>query len=378
MNKTLIISLEFPPKIGGIASYVSQFSLSLPPGDVMVLAPPHPKAREWDAKQPYNIFRKRFYFPIFIWPRWLLLYWHVRRIVRQYQVDIIHLHHVLPVGYVAGRIKKKFGIKYLVFSHGTDIASAGAKKWKRKMMIAVSKQSEQIIVNSQNLRRRLVNVFPELADMTSVLYPCPDKEYLTPPPKQVIDSLVHQYALEGKKVLLSVSRLDDGKGFPHLIRLMPKILQRVPQLVWFIIGDGDKRDVIVKEIQKQNLQNIVRFIGEIPHEDLLSYYHLADVFVLLTHPDNGKEEGLGLVFLEAAAAGLPVVAGRSGGVEEAVLHEKTGLVIDIHQHPNDIVDAIVKTMTDQSYAQALGRAGQDRIQREFVWKEQLKVISKWM
>lgn len=378
MKKTLIITLEFPPYVGGIASYVSQFALSLPPEDIMVLAPPRKGDKEWDAKQPYNIFRKKFYFPRFIWPRWLLLYVQVKKIVKTYKVDVIHLHHVLPIGYVAQRIYKKFGIPYLIFSHGTDIAYAARTKWKRARMMQVAKDTEQILVNSENLRTRLVNAFPELEDMTRVLYPCPDQAFLNPPPQKEINALVRQYALEGKKVLLSVSRLDEGKGFPHLIRMMPQILERIPNLVWFIVGDGAKRQEILDGIRANNLQNIVRFIGEIAHEELKKYYHMADVFVLLTHPDSGKEEGLGLVFLEAATAGLPIVAGRSGGVQEAVLDGKTGMVIDVNSNSDKVIDAIVSLLENSSLSTTLGQAGQERIKRQFVWKEQLKAIREWM
>jgi len=376
VKKTLIITLEYPPQIGGIATYAHQFSLSLERDDVIVLAPPIKGDTEFDSQQPINIFRRTFYYKFF-WPRWLKLYVVIKKIVKTYEVDVIHLHHILPVGYVARMIKRKFGIPYLIFSHGTDIAYA-AQKGKRKKTMLVAKGADQILVNSENLKERLLKEFPELAEKTAVLYPCPDQAFLTGPAEEIITSLRHQYALEGKQVLLSVSRLDDGKGFPHLIRLLPSILEHIPHLVWFIVGDGPKKDVILQDIQKHNLQNVVRFIGEIPHADLRKYYHLADVFVLLTHPDNGKEEGLGLVFLEAAAAGLPVVAGRSGGVAEAVLHEKTGLVINLKQDPEGIVDGIVKMLKQPAYAQTLGEAGQERIKKQFIWKEQLKAIDRWL
>ena len=159
---------------------------------------------------------------------------------------------------------------------------------------------------------------------------------------------------------------------------MPKILQHVPNLVWFIVGDGPKRGEILKMIQEKNLQNVVRFIGEVPHDQLKPYYYLADIFVLLTHPDEGREEGLGLAFLEAAAAGLPIVAGRSGGVEEAVIHGETGLVIDIHQHPEAIVQALTDLIHNTAYAKQLGAAGKMRIQREFVWEHQLRRVEEWL
>ena len=180
-----------------------------------------------------------------------------------------------------------------------------------------------------------------------------------------------------KKVLLSISRLTDGKGFPHLVNIMPEVLKNNPNLVWFIVGDGPKKNEIIKHIRKNNLQNIVRFIGEIPHISLHQYYYLADLFVLLTHPDEGKEEGLGLVFLEASAAGLPIVAGKSGGVEEAVLDKQTGLVVDTH-NGTEVAEAILGMLENEEISQQFGKAAKNRIINNFNWPKQVAKLDPWL
>ena len=144
------------------------------------------------------------------------------------------------------------------------------------------------------------------------------------------------------------------------------------------MGDGPKKNGIIEDIRAHNLQNVVRFIGEVPHAELKHYYYLADLFILLTHPDpKGTEEGLGLVFLEAAAAGLPIIAGKSGGVEEGVLHGKTGLVVYAYQGV-EIVSAVSCMLNDRPFALELGKNAQDRMKREFNWYEQIKKIVKWL
>lgn len=381
MKKTLIISLEYSPSIGGVATYVSQLAASLPPELIVVLAPPLPKHQQEASPAPlHRVIRESLYFPKFLWPRWLKLFFVVKKLVKQERIEIIHVHHVLPVGYVAYLIKKIYGIPYIIFSHGTDIAFAAKTKRKRTLLVRVARASLQVITNSMNLRERLLAQFPQLEAKTTVMYPCPDPQYLTPPQESDILALKQRYALHGKKVLLTVSRFVEGKGFPHLLRVMPDILKQVPHLVWCIIGEGEpqKQKEIIDSIQKNNLQNIVRFIGSVPHRELKTYYYLADVFVLLTHPDNGLEEGLGLVFLEAATAGLPVVAGKSGGVEEAVLHEKTGLVVDVLNHPEDIVTSIVRLLQDPVLAKQLGTAAQTRIKQEFQFDTQLSRITPFV
>jgi len=221
-------------------------------------------------------------------------------------------------------------------------------------------------------------VLPEFESKSSVMYPCPDPDFLEEPPKEKIDKLRSQLALEGKRVLLSVGRLDEGKGFPHIIRTLPKLLKRDPHVVWVIIGDGPKKQEILNMIQKKSLQNVVRYIGEVPYEDLKIYYYLADLFVLLTHPDEGREEGLGMVFLEAAAAGLPVVAGKSGGVEEAVLHTKTGIVVDVFQEARQIESIIFDLLSNHIFALQLGKNAKERIRQDFQWPKQLKKLEPWI
>lgn len=377
MKKTLIISLEYPPQIGGIATYVDDIASMLEPDKTILLAPPEKESKEWDQQMYYKVIRRPFFYKFF-WPHWLKLYFEVKKICQQENIELIMLHHILPVGYVAYMIKKKLGIPYLIFSHGTDIAYAAADKKKRKKAHIVAREALQIITNSESLKKRTIEAFPDIADKTIVLYPCPDEDFMTPPPAETLEHLKEQLALEGKKVILTVSRLAEGKGFPLLIRVMSEIFKTVPHLVWIIVGDGAKKNGIIEDIRAHNLQNVVRFIGEVPHFELKQYYYLADLFVLLTHPDpKGTEEGLGLVFLEASAVGLPIIAGRSGGVEEGVLHGQTGLVVDAYQGV-EIVSAVSRMLNDRPFALQLGKNAQDRMKKEFNWSEQLKKIVKWL
>lgn len=378
MKKTLIISLEYPPQIGGIATYVHNLANALDPQKTIVLAPPHKDQKEWDAAQKYKIIRRQFLLPKFFWPRWLLLLSVVKKIVKEEGIEMIFVQHVLPVGYAAMLMKKKLKIPFLLFSHGTDLVAGTATKWKKKMVVKISQESDQILFNSESLKGRFLQVMPEFANTSTVLYPCPEPDLAIPPPAEEIEALRARYALQGKQVMLSISRLAEGKGFPHLIRMMPKILEQAPHLVWIIVGEGEKRDQIIKEIQARNLQNVTRFIGEIPHKDLKKFYYLVDLFVLITHPDEGMEEGLGLVFLEAAACGLPVVAGKSGGVEEAVIHTDTGLVVDLYKGDPEVIEAITTILKNKEFAARLGKRAKERIRADFQWEHQVKVLDRWI
>jgi phosphatidylinositol alpha-1,6-mannosyltransferase len=162
----------------------------------------------------------------------------------------------------------------------------------------------------------------------------------------------------------------DGKGYALLTQLLPRILQAIPDLIWVIVGEGPQKAKIVRLTQEYSVQSVVRFLGRIPYTELPKIYQLADVFVLLTHAHSNAEEGWGTVFLEAAAMGVPVIAGRAGGVEEAVEHGITGLVVDT-ENTEQVIATIVELFKNNRYAQQLGTQAQKRAQEEFVWKKQL-------
>lgn len=378
MKKTLIITLEFPPQIGGIASYTSQMADTFDSGKIVVLAPSHKDAKNFDKDLKYKVIRKNLFFPKFVWPRWLKLLFHAWRIVKREGIEVILVHHILPVGYVAWLLRFFTKTPYLIFSHGTDLLLSTRNKWKKMMTVLICNEAAQIIFNSDSLQRRFLEILPDFEHKSIILYPCPDDIFFSSPAPEKLDELRAQLALRGKRIMLSVSRLGDGKGFPHLMRLMPKLLEKVPNLVWLVVGDGPKRDMLIKQMQKNNLQNAVRFIGAAQHQDLAGYYHLAELFVLLTHPDVTRgEEGLGLVFLEASAAGLPIVAGKSGGVEEAVLHAQTGLVVDTYQDVQ-VVGAISQLVENSDYAARLGSAARQRVRADFQWEHQLSRLNPWL
>ncbi|MFB6181718.1 MAG: glycosyltransferase family 4 protein [Candidatus Magasanikbacteria bacterium] len=377
MKKILIVSLEFPPEVGGIASYVDQFASALDPEQVCVLAPPKEGAEEHDSKKDYNIYRKKFLFPKFIWPRWMMLFLSIRSVVKQEDIDILYLHHIIPIGYVAYLFKKIYQLPFLIFSHGIDIISATRTDWKKYWVNKVIDASEQIITNSESLNERLLQRVEEIPEeKTTVLYPCPEDKFKTKPAQKKINELENRLGVEGKQVMLTVARLVKGKGIEHLVKLMPEILKERPHLVWVIVGDGPERENMEELIRKYNLQNVVRFVGEKEHDELPPYYYLADLFVELTHPHHGVEEGLGLVFLEAAAAGLPVVAGESGGVEEAVVDKETGYVVGTFRD-EEVTEKITKLLDDRELAREMGQKAKERIEEKFIWKKQLKKIQTW-
>jgi phosphatidylinositol alpha-1,6-mannosyltransferase len=274
---------------------------------------------------------------------------------------------------VAFLIKKFKKIPYTLFLHGTDIAVALANKSKRKKFNKLCKEAKSIVVNSEFLKNKLLTVAENLK-IVQVVYPCPGDIFFNTPINELEISLLRsRLALGGKKVIITVARMVEGKGFPHMVRMLPEILKKVPNLVWLVIGDGPKNKELFQMVQKSSLQNVVRFLGNVYPVELYKYYHLADLFVLLTHKDENHEEGWGTVFLEAAACGLPVVAGRAGGVEEAVLDGQTGIVVDVYQDQS-VIPAVVKILSDQLFAKKMGLTAKERVVNYFRWENEVSKL----
>lgn len=364
--------MEYPPQVGGIASYVYNLAAHLcargTADDVVVYAPGAKGDKAFDGDKPWKTYRAK-QLSKFMWPTWLKMYFQVRKIIREKKIDKLYIHHALPAGYVGRWQKKFYKVSYTLFFHGTDVEMGTRTNWKRKRLAGVVADAERVIVNSRFLQKKLTERIPVKAPV-DVLYPPPADGFLTVVSPETLQTLRTKLALTGKKVILSVGRMVEGKGYPHLLHIFPSLLEQVPNAVWLIIGEGPKEPMLLQGIRKSGLQNAVRLLGVIPENLLPRYYQLADLFVLLTHPDEGREESWGMVFMEAAASGLPVVAGRSGGVAEAVADLASGLIVDVAQEQGAI-KAIVDLLKNPDYARQMGQQGRERVQKEFTWEKQI-------
>lgn len=349
--KTLIISLEYPPQVGGIASYVYEQASVLKPEDTYVLAPPFKDSSEFDSANTWTTIRNSFYYSFF-WPRWLRLLWASSGVIKKYKIERVFVHHCLPVGYVALFLKRFLKIKYWVFFHGTDVALAARKS---KKLLAVCKGADGLIVNSDYLKNKLISIIGTGFNI-KIVRPCPGNEFFTDIDADVLKKMRAELGLEGKKVIFTAARISEGKGFFKLVQVLPLLLDKIPNLVWLVVGSGSKEAKLIDYINKAGLGGVVRLVGEVPYKDLPKYYRLANVFVMLSHPDNLVNESWGGVFIEAGAAGVPVVAGKAGGVEEAVVDGVSGLVVD---SANDemVINALERILTDKALATTLGAGG---------------------
>ena len=182
-------------------------------------------------------------------------------------------------------------------------------------------------------------------------------------------ALRQSLGLSEKKVLVSVGRLVHRKGQDFLIESMPKILEQVPDAHLLLVGQGPYRQHLEKLVTKHSLQNNISFIGRIGYKDLPGYICVGDVFAMPSRSRfAGLEvEGLGIVYLEASACGLPVIAGASGGAPDAVIEGVTGFVVD-GTDAEQIANRAIQLLLDEKLRISMGSAGRVWIEKEWRWQ----------
>lgn len=369
MKKLLIATIEFPPQKGGVANYLASLAGHLPQEKVIVLAPDnHPQTISLEKRDGYKIYRKKIIskFPL-LWPKWLPLLFYLFRIVRQEKIEAILVGQVLPVGTAALAVKRILGIPFFVSCHGMDILVPQSVPRKNRILLKILAEARGIITNSHFTKRELVNL-GVAEEKVVVVYPCPGEKKEASP--SVREEVRRKYNLQDKKILLTVGRLVERKGHDKVVEALPKILEYVPNVVYIVVGDGPEKEKLQVLSSKLQVQDKVMFAGEVSKEKLRAFYELCDIFIMVPRQIGSDVEGFGTVYLEANQYGKPAIAGRSGGVAEAVEDGVTGLLVD----PTDVdqtAEAVIKLLTDKNLANRLGQQGKERE------KEIFNGINKW-
>ncbi|MFA6533951.1 MAG: glycosyltransferase family 4 protein [Patescibacteria group bacterium] len=372
MKRTLLITVDFAPQVGGVANYLAGLTKNLPAGDLVVLAP-KVKAN-FDNQFKFKIYRRNLFWRF--WPKWLPMVYQIFKIARAEKVEFLWAAQPLPVGSAIYLVSRLLGLPYLVNTHGMDVAgplNAGGRRLK--ILKRVLGAAKLITVNS-DATKKLVLKLTNQPDKILKIYPCP--ELLSPSSPDRENRITTKHGLGGKKVLLTVGRLVKRKGHEAVIQALPEVLKTVPNLIYLIAGDGENKANLLELIKRLNLGKFVILAGQVAKEDLPAYYRACSAFIMPSQELAGGDiEGFGLVFLEAGLYGKPVIAGQTGGQAEAVLNNQTGLLVD----PADtaaIAEAIIKLLTDESLARQLGESGRSRAEKDFKWETEARRLEKFL
>lgn len=380
MKSTLLITLEFPPQHGGVGVYYYNVCKNLPPDKLVVLAPDTPAAAEFDRHQRFSISRKKFLakaaepkkrlpftslIKSFDWNRQL------DQVVKKYNVELIQVGNVLPLGLAVMLYCQKKKLPFIVYTHGLDILAPQKILRKKIVLKKVLKKAKSIIANSHFTADQVVKLGIDKEKIV-IVNPCPNQIKAEVNPEQ-LNAVRKRFELDDKKILLTVGRLVDRKGVDLVLKALPTVITKIPDLTYLVIGSGPAEKKLKSLAKQKNLGNHVQFINSVDNLQLPIFYQACDVFVMPARQIGADVEGFGIVYLEANLFGKPVVGGRSGGVPEAIIDSQTGFLVDPNS-PDDLAQVIIKLLTDDNLAHRLGLQGLRRVLDEFNWQTQTEKI----
>ncbi|GAA1546305.1 glycosyltransferase family 4 protein [Actinomadura kijaniata] len=348
--RCLIVTNDFPPRRGGIETFVYEMARRFPAGEVVV----YTSREEGDAA-----FDAGLAFPVVRDPARTLLptrrvVRNVRRLLARYGCDRVWFGAAAPLGLMAGRI----GVPSVATTHGHEVWWASVPG-ARQVLRRIGERADVVTYLTDDTRRRMARAWGPGARLER-LVPGVDADLFRPGDGSGVRE---HLGLGDRPVILSVSRLVARKGQDRLVRAMPLVRAAVPDATLLIVGDGPQ-EFWLRGLAGKIAPGGVVFAGGRPHAELPPFYAAADVFAMPCRDRRlGLEtEGLGIVFLEAQAAGLPVLAGRSGGAPEAVRDGETGFVVD--DDVRRIADRLVTLLTDPG---AMGAKGRAWVRDEWSW-----------
>lgn len=357
MRRHLLVTNDFPPKVGGIQSYLWELWRRLPADSVAVHSTPYEGAREFDAAQDFAVSRSRE--PVLL-PTPMVSR-RVGRLAEAHRADLVIWDPALPVGHVAPKVE----LPYAVVLHGAEVTVPGRLPGTRQLLRRVLRGASLVICAGRypaaEAERAAGRSLP-----TVVVPPGVDTARFQPLDSAERASVRQELGLPvDAPLVVSVSRLVPRKGMDTLIRAAARLRDRVPDVVVAIAGSGRDRARLEGLIASTGAP--VRLLGRVPDEVLPGLYGAGDVFSMSCRNRWGglEQEGFGIVFVEAAAAGVPAVAGESGGSAEAVVHGETGLVVPRPDASDQVADALADLLDDETRRREMGRRARQRAEIEF-------------
>lgn len=363
-DRTLIVTNDFPPRRGGIQSFVYELVARQPPDEVVVFAPQWRDAEVFDASLP---------FPVERYSRELMLptpsvVRRARQLIRSYGCTRVAFGATAPLAGMAS-VLRHAGVERIVgITHGHEAAWA-ATPGTNGFIKLVGDQTDCVTFLGEYTRRRLARAMtPAAAQRMRQLVPGVDITSFHPGNRPAGDAIRQRYALHGRQVIVCVSRLMRRKGQDALIRALPKIREELGDVALLLVGGGPYRSVLTQIAREENVEADVIFTGSVATSDLPAFYAAADVFAMPCRTRNRgwDVEGLGIVYLEAAASGVPVIAGNSGGAPDAVVAGDTGLVVD-GTSISAVARAATEILADPVRAKEMGQAGREWVTSEWTW-----------
>jgi phosphatidyl-myo-inositol dimannoside synthase len=368
--KTLLVTNDFPPRVGGIQRTLGALVGELPPERVAVLCPSWDGAESFDANAPYRVFRQP---ERFLWPT-PGVGRRVEAAVRALGAEVVLFGATYPLALLGPRLARQ-GTPYLAAAHGFEYWLSIAPGSHTLVRRATARAARVPVMCSEFIARVVRTAVTDDVPV-SVLYPGADVDAFHP--DLPFEDIREAHGLAGRPLVVCVSRLVPRKGQDVLIRAMGQVRDRVPDAALLIVGGGPYRKAL-EALAADSSPGAVAFAGEVPERDLPRYYRAGDVFAMpcRTRRAGLEVEGWGNVFIEAAACGRPVIAGDSGGAREALVDGVTGLLVD-GANLRAVADAVASLLEDPERARGMGAAGRARVERHYAWPRATEQLAGWL
>jgi len=368
--RTLLVTNDYPPRVGGIQRTLDALVRCFPPDRIAVFCPSFEGAEAYDAAVPHRVFRQP---EAFVWPT-PEIGRRVSDAAAEHGAEVVLFGATYPLGLLGPRLAGS-GMPYLSAAHGFEFWLSIAPGSHALMRRATGRASRVPVMCSAFIARVVRTAVPERVPV-SVMYPGADVEVFRPDLE--FEDLKGRHGVEGRPLVVCVSRLVPRKGQDVLIRAMPEIVSRVPEAALLIVGNGPSRERL-EAMAAQAPRGSVVFAGQASEEDLPRYYRAGEVFAMPCRTRLGglEVEGWGNVFIEAAACARPVVVGDSGGARESLVDGETGMLVD-GSAVGEVAEAVGSLLSDPSRAEAMGRAGRERVERAFTWPRAAGQLAGWL
>lgn len=379
----LLLAFDFPPIGGGIARWMAELALRYPPGELIVSTGTLPGADDRGFPGPIDRIsipsnRLRTLPGLWAWRR------RVRDLVVRHRVDFVWCANIRPAGYVAFRTRSRDGIPYGIMVHGGDLLQLQAKyrrsTVKRRVARSLLGGAAAIVANSRwtaDLARAVLRELGlEPADRLHVVPLGSDPRRFRPG----VDAapVASRLGIPPGRWLITVARLVPHKGIDLSLEVLARLRRTMPDLGLLVVGRGPDADRLGRLVDRLGLGGAVRFLDQVGDDDLPALYGGAVAAVGLSREEGLDVEGFGIALVDAAAAGLPVVAGASGGTADAVRAGETGLLVP-PRDPAAVESALTRILADPALAQRMGAAGRRWVETEMNWDRvatDLRAISR--
>jgi phosphatidylinositol alpha-1,6-mannosyltransferase len=371
MSRTLVITNDFPPRPGGIQTFCYEMVRRFDPESVTVLASSWEGATDFDAAQDFKIVRAQ---TQTLLPAKSTLSM-AREIVVSENITRVLFGAAAPLGLLAAPLRK-LGVKHIVGmtqGHETGWAmTPGTRQALRK----IGEDTDHLTYITEYTHGKIVKALsPQVAGRMRQVSPGVDINEFAPANAMAGEQLRANLGWLDRPVIVCVSRLMTRKGQDEQVRALPKIHESTPGASLIIVGEGPHRKEIERLVSKSGLEEFVHLTGKVSQSELSKWYAAGDVFAMpcRTRLGGWDVEGLGIVFLEASATGLPVVVGDSGGAVDAVIDGETGYLVD-GRNTNEIARRISFLLNNPQVAKSMGDAGRNWVTREWTWDQKFKKL----